>query len=149
VTFDPAIDQIPVHASDGARVIFSSNRKGTYDLYERAMNATGTDRLLFSTAQNKFAMGVSRDGRFLIYRNTNTNTDWDVWALPLEGEPTPQPVATTAFQEMMGEFSPGIAADRDSQLSARARRPMHAAREVYSAVTLAVSETPRCDMRSC
>jgi dipeptidyl aminopeptidase/acylaminoacyl peptidase len=51
-------------------------------------------------------MGFSPDGRYLLYRNTNTNTNWDLWVLPLEGDRTPQPIATSRFQEMMGAFSP-------------------------------------------
>ncbi len=61
---------------------------------------------MLETPENKFAMGFSPDGRYLLYRNTGPNTDWDLWALPLGGDRKPFPVAKTPFQEMMGEFSP-------------------------------------------
>ena len=51
-------------------------------------------------------MGVSRDGRYLLYRNTAANTNWDLWALPLSGEKKPFLAIESAFQEMIGEFSP-------------------------------------------
>jgi hypothetical protein len=51
-------------------------------------------------------MSVSRDGRFLLYRNTEPNVNWDLWALPLAPPGTPIPITRTPFQEMIGEFSP-------------------------------------------
>jgi Tol biopolymer transport system component len=109
-TFHEQSDQIPVWSSDGQRVIFSSNRKGAYDLYEKPASGAREEQLLFESPQNKFAMGLSPDGRFLLYRNTAENTDWDLWVLPLDGDTSqsrkPVPVAQTSAQEMMGEFSP-------------------------------------------
>lgn len=105
-TFDPGSDQIPVWSPDGQRIIFGSNRKGAYDLYEKPASGPGTERLLSESPQNKFPLGFSPDGRFLLYRNTGENTDWDLWALPLQGERKPFPVVQTSFQEMMAELSP-------------------------------------------
>ncbi len=106
LTFDDASDQMPVWSADGRQIVFSSNRKGAYDLYRKSSTGSGTEDLLLQTAENKFPMGFSPDGRFLLYRVTSPNTNWDLLALPLQGEPKPVPVAQTSFQEMMGEFSP-------------------------------------------
>jgi Tol biopolymer transport system component len=105
-SFDPGIDQLPVWSNDGTRIVFSSNRKNAYDLYQKPAGGPGSETLLLETSQNKFAMGFSADGRFLLYRNTAENTNWDLWALPLEGDRKPFPVVQTNFQEMMGEFAP-------------------------------------------
>jgi Tol biopolymer transport system component len=106
-TFDPGNDQVPVWSADGQHIVFSSNRGGdSYDLYEKPAERPGAEQLLFTSKENKFPMGVSRDGRYLLYRNTAPNTDWDLWALPLLGEKKPFPVVKSAFQEMIGEFSP-------------------------------------------
>lgn len=108
-TFNPASDQIPVWSPDGQRVVFGSNRTGTYGLYEKAANGPDTETLLLESPQNKFPMSFTPDGRHLLFRNTNENTNWDLWVLPFGSDGRagkPFPVVHTAFQEMMGEFSP-------------------------------------------
>jgi Tol biopolymer transport system component len=105
-TFDPGTDQIPVWSPDAVHVVFSSSRKGPFDLYQKPLTGVGNETLLLATPQNKFAMGFSSDGRFLLYRVTAENTNWDLWVLPLDGDRKPRPVVQTAFQEMMGEFAP-------------------------------------------
>jgi Tol biopolymer transport system component len=109
-TFDPLSDQIPVWSPDGQRIVFGSNRvNGIYDLYVKAANSPDPEQLLLASPQNKFPMGFSRDGRFLLYRNTSEGTNWDLWALPFDGAVPvrkPFPVVQTSFQEQMGELSP-------------------------------------------
>jgi Tol biopolymer transport system component len=106
VTFDEGSDQVPVWSPDDQQIVFSSSRKGAYDLYRKSSTGSGTDELLLETPENKFPMGISRDGRFLLYRNTSPNVNWDLRALPLQGEARPIAVSETPFQEMMGEFAP-------------------------------------------
>ena len=108
-TFDPGSDQIPVWSPDGQRIVFSSNRagaSGAFNLYEKAAERPGAEQLLFETNENKFPMGFSADGRYLLYRNTAPNTNWDLWALPTFGDKKAFPVVQSPAQEMIGEFSP-------------------------------------------
>jgi serine/threonine protein kinase/Tol biopolymer transport system component len=106
-SFDADTDQIPVWSPDGKRVVFSSNRKGAYNLYQKPADSPGGEEVLLETGENKFAMGFSADGKYLLYRNTAPSTNWDLWVLPLVGDARkPFPVVKTAFQEMIGEFSP-------------------------------------------
>ena len=48
----------------------------------------------------------SPDGRFVIYHLTTGETGYDVWALPLEGDRKPIPVARTQSSEVQGVVSP-------------------------------------------
>jgi serine/threonine protein kinase len=105
-TFDAGAEQLPVFTPDGRYVIFSSDRKNIFDLYIKPVSGPGAEAVLLETAENKFPMSVSRDGRFLLYRNTEPNVNWDLWALPLAPPGTPIPITRTPFQEMIGEFSP-------------------------------------------
>jgi Tol biopolymer transport system component len=108
-SFDAATDQLPVWSPDGKHIIFSSNRSNMYDLFRKPSNGPGSEEVLLASSENKFAMGVSLDGRYLLYRNTAPNSNWDLWALALDGDGkpgTPFPVVQTPFQEMMGELSP-------------------------------------------
>jgi hypothetical protein len=105
-TFDAGTEQLPVFTPDGRHVIFSSNRKNIFDLYIKPVSGPGAEAVLLETAENKFPMSVSRDGRFLLYRNTEPNVNWDLWALPLAPPGAPISITRTPFQEMIGEFSP-------------------------------------------
>ena len=106
LTFDPAIENDPVWSPDGSRVAFRSNRKGRYDLYQKAANGAGEDELLLQSDQNKFPTSWSRDGRFLLYATTATKTGSDLWILPIEGDRKPFPFLRTEFTEAQGQFSP-------------------------------------------
>ncbi len=105
VTFDDALDQLPIWSPDGLRLTFSSTRSetGQADLYQTAPGAGG-DRLLFASAQTKTPNAWSPDGRFFLFYSTDPETANDLWILP----PTGAPVAflKTRFREADGVFSP-------------------------------------------
>jgi Tol biopolymer transport system component len=105
-TFDPAIDIFPVWSPDGSHLIFSSNRKGTFDLFEKPASLARDEQVLLFSADNKFPVDWSPDGRVLLYVNQDSATGDDLWALPLEGTPTPVRVVQTRFSEDQGQFSP-------------------------------------------
>src|SRR5262249_48694321 len=72
LTFDPSFDSNPMWMPDGSRLIFTSNRKGGNDIYQKASSGAGSEELLFESNENKVATSVSSDGRFLAYTNTDT-----------------------------------------------------------------------------
>jgi serine/threonine protein kinase len=105
LTFDDAFDLYPVWSPDGRRIAFSSNRKGTWDLYLKPATGIGDDELLLGTDQYETSQGSwSPDGRFLLYDVGQGGSD--IWAMPLDGERKPFPVVQTAFSEGAGRFSP-------------------------------------------
>jgi Tol biopolymer transport system component len=105
-TFDAGIDFSPVWSPDGSRVVFSSNRNGVYDLFEKPASGATDEQPLLVTAQDKNPLDWSRDGRFLMYSTQDAKNGSDLWALPLTGERKPIPVAQTSFDEIEGQFSP-------------------------------------------
>ena len=105
-TFDPAIDVFPIWSPDGSRIVFGSNRKGPYDLYQKPAIGAGTEELLLATAQDKTPTDWSPDGRFLLYRSVDPKTGYDLWALPMDGDRKPFPVVQTNFDERDAQFSP-------------------------------------------
>jgi Tol biopolymer transport system component len=106
LTSDAAIDFFPLWSSNGSHIVFSSNRKGAVDLYQKSATETGSEELLVSSRQNKVAMDSSPDGRFLLYRSLDEKTGYDLWTLPLDGDRKPFPIAQTKFEEREGQFSP-------------------------------------------
>jgi Tol biopolymer transport system component len=105
-TFDPANDRFPVWSPDGSRIVWSSSRKGMYDLYQKAASGAGQDEPLLKSSNSKFLTDWSRDGRFLIYYQIDPKTKRDLWVLPLAGEQKPFPFLQTEANEVGGELSP-------------------------------------------
>ena len=105
-TFDPANDTAPIWSPDGNRIVFSSEREGPFDLYQRAASGGGNDELLLKSDNRKFPNDWSADGRFILYQELNPKTNFDLWVLPLSGEQKPFPFLQSEFYEGQGRFSP-------------------------------------------
>ncbi len=100
-TFDPSNDTFPIWSPDGSRIVWSSNREGVPNLYQKAASGAGQDELLLRSDSTKRAQDWSADGRFILYRENN-----DLWVLPMEGERKPWPWLNTPFAESDGRFAP-------------------------------------------
>ncbi len=108
-TFDPANDLFPVWSPDGSRIAWASNREGVFHLYEKAASGAGQDALLLKSDYFKFPTDWSRDGRFIIYREINPKTKYDVWVLPVgpqTGDQKPFPFLQTEANETAAVLSP-------------------------------------------
>jgi serine/threonine protein kinase len=96
----------PIWSNDGSRIVFSSNRNGSIDLYEKASDGTGSEKRLLATPQFKVATDWSRDGRFLLFRILDSTMSYDIWAMPMNGDGKPFPVVQTGFDERDAQFAP-------------------------------------------
>jgi serine/threonine protein kinase/Tol biopolymer transport system component len=105
-TFDQAEERIAVWSPDGSHIAFSSNRKGHFDIYQKASSGAGSDELLLESDFDKQPTSWSRDGRFLLYWTFDPKTQADIWVLPLAGDRKPFPFLNTEFNEGNGQFSP-------------------------------------------
>ena len=105
-TFDMAADFGPIWSPDGSRIVFTSDRKGVFDLYLKPVAGAGQEELLLATPQNKSPVDWSPDGRFVLYRSPGPTTGFDLWAVPVDGERKPFPVVQTNSEERDGQFSP-------------------------------------------
>jgi Tol biopolymer transport system component len=105
-TFDAAADAGPVWSPDGSRIVFSSDRKGSADLYQKASSGAGSEELLLESSLAKYPQDWSPDGRFLLYLQIDPKTGYDLWVLPLFGERKPFPFVNSSFDEADGQFSP-------------------------------------------
>jgi Tol biopolymer transport system component len=105
LTFEPSIDQEAIWAPDGTKLVFSSSRKGHFDLYRMSSNGDGGPELLYASRENKYATSWSSDGRFLLF---NTEGRGGISILPLEsaGNRTPISWSPSQSHERSGVFSP-------------------------------------------
>jgi Tol biopolymer transport system component len=106
LTFDPGTDATPIWSPDGRQVAFGSDREGGVMQIYRKDAAGGPEERLTSGPNSKVVLDWSRDGRYLLYRENHPKTDWDLWALPLEGDRKPVALVQTVFRDDTGQFSP-------------------------------------------
>ncbi|MBI3363323.1 MAG: protein kinase [Ignavibacteriae bacterium] len=107
-TFDPSVDEIPVWSSDGSRILFHSDRRGHYDLYQKTTSGAGAEEVLLESPIAKFPQDCSSDGRFLVYDINDPKTKADLWILPLTGERKPFVFLQTEFDEDIAQLSPDM-----------------------------------------
>jgi Tol biopolymer transport system component len=104
LTFDPAMDWLPVWSPNGDRIIFRSAREGRSNLYQKAASGAGAEEVFYKSNEITIPEDWSRDGRFLLYSTGLGGVH--LWYLPLEGERKPVPYLKTEFNESQGRFSP-------------------------------------------
>ena len=105
-THGSARDRAPVWSPDASRIVFSSDRDGSYALYQKLVSGANEEELLLKSNDDNFALSWSRDGRFLLYEAAHMRTRAGIWVLPLEGNKKPVPFPRTEFIEGDAAFSP-------------------------------------------
>ncbi len=108
LTTDPADDVMPVWSPSGDRIVFSSNRQGVPDLYQKSLVKGGSEELLLSTAEPKYPTDWSADGRLVLFNSQDSKRSGDILALPLDGDGKPFPIVQTSADEQRGQFSPDV-----------------------------------------
>jgi len=105
-TFDPETDYRPLWSPDGTRIVFSSNRTGLGDLYQKPASGAGSEERIVASDQTKVSSSWSADGRFLIYFSVDPRAEADLWVVPMLGGRAPSVLLKTPFGEAVGAFSP-------------------------------------------
>ena len=108
ITVGAGDDIYPLWSPDGSSIVSGSVRTtNIVDLYQTFLgDAHGREQLLLASAQPKFPMDWSSDGRFVLYSTLEPKHGFDLWALPMNGDRKPFPVVQTEFNEGVAEFSP-------------------------------------------
>jgi len=105
LTFDPALDHMPVWTPDGQRVVFDSTRDGpAHNLYWKAADGTADVERLTTSLNNHGAYSFSPDGKSLVHSEIETSGDLHV--LSMEDERISQPLLHGQFTEQHGAISP-------------------------------------------
>src|SRR5262245_19551556 len=104
-TFDSAIEYSPVWSPDGLAIVFSSNRPGTFGIYQKPSSGGEEELVLDTNTNGMFLTDWSTDRRFLVYTQAAPKTEFDVWVLPLFGDRKPRPFLQSTANETQGQLS--------------------------------------------
>jgi eukaryotic-like serine/threonine-protein kinase len=100
LTFDPALDSLPIWSPDGSRTIFASNRELKFDLYLKDTNGAQEEKVISQDGPDRFPTDWSRDGKYVLYARAP-----DLWFLTLP-ELRPTQFLKAASTLKSGRFSP-------------------------------------------
>ena len=109
ITSDPADDIAPVWSADGQRLAFASSRGGTYDIYERASDGSGSETAVVEAVGDQTPSDWSSERRYLVYHTDEPDAvaggNLDLWARRM---PAGQPFAylRTVHAASHAAFSP-------------------------------------------
>ena len=106
LVYNQAKNYIGVWSPDGREVVYSSNRRGPRDLYRRAADGSGSDRMFYqSEIPYKDPTDWSPDGNWIVMQEIGDENGWNFSLLPGAGG-APVPYLATPFNEQFGFLSP-------------------------------------------
>jgi eukaryotic-like serine/threonine-protein kinase len=105
-TSDPGWDAFPTWSADGNRIIFTSNRTGVYNLYEKASDGAGSEQLLYESKEGKGPTSWSPDGRYLVYYSLGQPTHLRLLSVSGPPDRQPVPLVDPQFTSITAKFSP-------------------------------------------
>jgi len=109
-TADSARSTQPVWSPDGRTIIFT--HLGTGNLIRKAQSGGAEGQVLLQRPHEVMPTDWSRDGEWLLIRERNPDTGFDIWKVPVAPDGTlrkgmaPTPYLRTRFNEQNGRFSP-------------------------------------------
>ena len=102
-------NHLPLWSSDGAQVIFGSNRGGDWDIYSQPADGSQAAEVFLARPYDQTPTSVLADGTVL-YEEINPQTGFDLWVLSPGGvsqHRMASPLRVTPFNERDAEISPG------------------------------------------
>ncbi len=104
-TFGPA-NEYPLWSPDGSEIVFTSQRNGVGEPYQKASSGVGHEEALHKDPRNHRVEDWSRDSRYVIENVVDPKTNSDIWVLPTFGDKKPYPYNNTEFREGNAKLSP-------------------------------------------
>jgi len=109
LTSEPSSSINPVWTPDGRRVVYRSNKAGTWNLYWRLADGSGSEERLTTDNEMDVPGSWSPDGKVLAFSALDPASGGDVgiWTLRMGGDGKPQPFLQTHTDYSVGpQFSP-------------------------------------------
>ena len=105
-TFASGDSFAPLWSPRGDKIVFTSEREGSFGLYEKAASGQGDEKLLFKQDGLIIPASFTPDGRFLACVSREPKTGFDVLIFPTTGDRKPVAFAATSFNEGAPMLSP-------------------------------------------
>jgi len=67
LTFDPAIDAVPIWSPDAIQLVFASNRQTYFGLYVKNSDGANDEKVIVQGEVGNFPSDWSRDGKYILY----------------------------------------------------------------------------------
>jgi serine/threonine-protein kinase len=113
LTSHPAQDSFPVWTPDGQRITFASGRDKAINIYWQSADETGEPQRLTESKNNQIPDSWHPSGKFLLFREINAQSNWDMMLLPMNGDEksgwkpgTPTVFLANSANEINAAFSP-------------------------------------------
>ena len=109
-----------VWSPDSRYLVYGSRRdrnSGSRDLYRKAASGSEAEELLLHDENDKIPLGITPDGRTLLYRIPRNISTGELWLLPLQGERKPH------------AFNPGNASQSPAAVSPNGKWLAYASNE--------------------
>jgi len=105
LTHGPGTNGNPIWSLDGKQILYTSERP-IFELYRKSADGSGTDEPLLISANDKYALSISPDGKILLFSTSDNVTQMDLWTVPLAQTNDAKPFIATPFVETGGQISP-------------------------------------------
>jgi len=106
LTSHPGIDAGAIWSPDGNRVAFTSVREGHVDLFQRSSGGGGSEEPILHSERTKNPSDWSPDGRLVLFRTFDAQSNLELWVVPVGGEGQPMPFIKATYGVSNGQFSP-------------------------------------------
>ena len=95
-----------VWSSSGKSIAYAAEEKGIYNLRRAVLDHSRDPEFLAKSAFDQVPTDWSRDGRFLLFNQSDVNGVSDLWVAPMEKDQKPFALTQTRFDERDARFSP-------------------------------------------
>jgi hypothetical protein len=106
LTTDLGVDGFPVWMPDGRRILFESNRAGSFNLYSQAADGTGVAEQLTKSPNQVWPYSVSPDGTRAVLNESGGKKGSDLDVLVLDGKSRLEPLMQSPFNKGGAAISP-------------------------------------------